>query len=75
MEVDRYRDLMTLAEGNEELALQCEAEIFADPDFERSEKQSSFHQWALDQGDRYIQEDLPEPDQEELEKIIDELDF
>tara|TARA_B100000678_G_scaffold207613_1_gene175203 strand:+ start:359 stop:586 length:228 start_codon:yes stop_codon:yes gene_type:complete len=75
MEIQRYRELREMAEGDEDIAQQLAQEMFLDPDSAREREAQAFEDWAMKEGERYIAENAPAPDEEEIDRLSDEIDF
>lgn len=75
MEMQRFRMLSEMAEGDEDIAQQLAQEAFLDPDLARDRERQKFEEWAMKEGERYISEDAPAPDKEEIDRLSDEIDF
>lgn len=75
MEYARFRQLSDAAENDEDVAEQLAHELYLDPASEKARKDASFEKWVMEQGDLYIAEDTPPPDDEEIDKLSEEIDF
>lgn len=75
MEMQRFRALCEMAEGDEDVAQQFAQEAFLDPDLAKERERQKFEEWAMKEGERYIAENAPAPDQEEIDRLSDEIDF
>ena len=71
----RLKQLSQMAEVDDDIRLQLESEIALDPDIEAENDRIRFMEWIEEEGLRYLapKEKAPEPD--EIEKLVEDIDF
>lgn len=75
MDALRLRQLSQMAETDDDIRLQLESEVALDPDIEAENDRMRFMEWIEEEGRRYLAPKEKAPDPDEIEKLVEDIDF
>ena len=75
MDALRLRQLSQMAETDDDIRLQLESEVALDPDIEAENDRMRLMEWIEEEGRRYLAPKEKAPDPDEIEKLVEDIDF